>query len=122
MEKECLSCGESFDGRSDKKYCSDYCRNSYNNKLNSGSNNYIRKVNRILKNNRRILEELNPTGKTKVKKQQLLAKGFVFNYMTSVYVTKKQAEYKFCYEYGYLDLGGEWYALVIKKEYAEEIH
>lgn len=122
MKKECLYCKEPFEGRSDKKFCSDNCRNAYNNELNSKSNNYIRNVNRKLKKNRRILEELNPTGKTKVKKQQLLVKGFDFNYFTSIYVTQKKAEYRFCYEQGYLDLGGEWYALVIKKEYTEDIH
>ena len=30
----CLECGEKIIGRSDKKFCNDACRNSYNNKQN----------------------------------------------------------------------------------------
>ena len=33
--KTCLNCGEEINGRVDKKFCCDYCRNHYNNKLNS---------------------------------------------------------------------------------------
>ena len=33
VEKKCLDCGDSLRGRTDKKFCSDQCRNSYNNKL-----------------------------------------------------------------------------------------
>ena len=32
--RECLECGEPLKGRVDKKFCSDYCRNSHNNKVN----------------------------------------------------------------------------------------
>ena len=35
MKKNCLECGEAFNGRIDKKFCSDYCRNTYNNKINN---------------------------------------------------------------------------------------
>lgn len=31
---ECLRCNSEFVGRSDKKFCSDNCRNNYNNKMN----------------------------------------------------------------------------------------
>ena len=40
--KTCLECGEPILGRSDKKFCSDLCRNAYNNKANSDSNNFVR--------------------------------------------------------------------------------
>ena len=61
MEKKvCLDCGETIKGRSDKKFCNDICRNSYNNKLNSDTTNYVRNVNNILRKNRRVLEELIP--------------------------------------------------------------
>ena len=34
MEKNCPECGEHIIGRVDKKFCSDQCRASHNNKLN----------------------------------------------------------------------------------------
>jgi hypothetical protein len=36
-------------GREDKKFCSDGCRNAYNNKINKDSNNYMRNTNNKLR-------------------------------------------------------------------------
>lgn len=118
-EKQCVECGTKIYGRIDKKFCSDQCRNSYNNKLNSNANNYVRNVNNILRKNRRILMTLNPHGKSKAPKTKLLEKGYDFNYLTSIYTTKAGATYYFCYEHGYLELENDWLALVKKQEYAE---
>ena len=114
-EKKCLECGEVILGRSDKKFCSDYCRNSYNNRVNKASNNLIRNINNRLKKNWRILETLNPDDKTKVHKSKLLDQGFDFNYFTSIYTTKKQTVYYFVYNQGYLDIGNSFYMLVKRK-------
>lgn len=119
-EKKCLSCGSTIYGRVDKKFCSDGCRNSFNNEQNRDSNNLVRRINNALRKNRRILEELNPAGKTKVHKDKLAALGFDFNLFTSQYITKKGATYYFCYEHGYLPLENNFYALVIRREYQEE--
>jgi len=113
-EKKCLECGEPIIGRSDKKFCSDYCRNSYNNKKNKAAISLIRNTNNRLKKNWRILEKLNPNNKTKVHKNKLLDLGFDFNYFTSIYITKKQSTYYFVYDQGYLDLGGNYFMLVKK--------
>ena len=43
--KTCLECGEKIVGREDKKFCSDSCRNAYNNKINKDSTNYMRNIN-----------------------------------------------------------------------------
>ena len=64
MEKSCLQCGDKISGRSDKKFCSDYCRNAFNNDQNRDVNNYVRNINNILRKNRRILAELNVPGIT----------------------------------------------------------
>lgn len=115
MEKKiCLDCGEIIKGRIDKKFCSDQCRNNYNNKLNRNANNYVRNINNILRKNRRILAELNPNGKATVKKDTLLSKGFIFKYFTERYITRQNKIYHFCYEYGYIELDNDFYALVIK--------
>ncbi len=94
-KKKCPECGELILGRADKKFCSDMCRNSYNNRQNSDSTNFMRTVNNILRKNRRILEELNPNGKTSVHRDKLSEKGFNFSYFTSIYTTKKGQVYYF---------------------------
>lgn len=116
MEKRiCIECNEAFNGRSDKKFCSDLCRNAYNNKLNSDSNNLVRNINNILRKNRRILEELIPEDTAKVSQQKLIDKGFNFNYNTNTVTTKTGKSYVFCYEYGYLPIEGNYYLLVKRK-------
>ena len=119
MKKQCLVCKEGFTGRIDKKFCSDECRVEYNNNLNRDLNNYMRNVNNIIRKNRRILNDFNPNGKARVSRKSLLDKGFKFNYMTSIYTTKAGKVYHFCYEQGILDIGGGYYTLVVKQEYAE---
>ena len=116
QEKLCLECGGKIKGRVDKKFCSDLCRISYNNKLNSNETNEMRNVNNILRKNRRILVDLNTTGKTTIPRKKLTDKGFDFGYFTNTYTTKEGALYKFCYEQGYLEVDKDRFLLVVKKE------
>lgn len=116
-EHICLTCGEPLFGRADKKFCNDNCRSAYNNQKNKMSDDYFRKVNTILRKNRRILEELNPAEKAKTTKEKLLLNGFNFYYYTNVYRTKQGKVYYFVYEHGYLELENEEYALVRKLDY-----
>jgi predicted nucleic acid-binding Zn ribbon protein len=113
--KTCLECGEKIVGREDKKFCSDSCRNSYNNKINKDHTNLMRNINNRLRKNYRILVELNPDGKSKTTRNKLMTKGFDFEYLTSIYKTKTGNTYYFIYDYGYMELDNEQYILV-KKE------
>lgn len=115
--KICLDCGQLLIGRSDKKFCDDTCRSNYHNKLDRNSRNLVRNINYTLRKNRRVLAELNLDGKAKTTKEQLMKRGFDFNYHTSIYKTKNGKTYYFVYEQGYLPLENDWYALVIKQEY-----
>jgi len=119
MKRLCKNCETEFFGRQDKKFCSDYCRNNYNNRLNSDAYNFVRNINNTLRKNRRILAQLNPTGKTKVHRDKLMANGFNFNYHTNTYVTKAGKTYYFCYDQGYLELENGILALVIRLEYVQ---
>ncbi|ETN93746.1 hypothetical protein SAMN04487906_0170 [Zhouia amylolytica] len=112
MERVCLECNTKINGRADKKFCNDYCRNAYNNRLNKKSKNLIRNINNRLKKNYRILEELNPNGKRKTTKSMLLDKGFDFEYVTNLYHTKSGTTYYFVYDLGYLPLDHDYYMLV----------
>ncbi|WP_121666906.1 hypothetical protein [Mesonia aquimarina] len=114
MQKACLECNEKIIGRIDKKFCSDYCRNAYNNRLNKDRRNIIRNTNNRLRKNYRILEDLNPKDKSKTTKDKLLSKGFNFDLITSFYTTKKGITYFFVYDQGYLPLENNNFALVKK--------
>ena len=113
--RTCPECGDTIFGRIDKKFCSDQCRNTYNNKSKGYSTSFVREVNSILRKNRKILQELNPKGKTKIHKNQLSKNGFDFNYHTNIYTTKTGNIYHFCYEQGYLKLEDSFYALVSRE-------
>ena len=112
MQKKCPECGDRIVGRIDKKFCSDACRNAYNNRINKDSKNLIRNTNNRLRKNYRTLEELNPNKKTKCSRAKLIEKGFDFSYFTSIYTTKVGTIYYFVYDQGYLPLEGDYYALV----------
>lgn len=114
----CLACNKPVKGRTDKKFCDDYCRNNFNNQLKSGSTNLVRNINNALGKNRRILESLIPAAEEtfKTTKEKLLQKSFQFKYITHSYTNKKGDVYFFCYDYGYLPIGNDWYLLVKRKE------
>jgi len=114
----CLNCDKPLKGRTDKKFCDDYCRNNYNNQLKSNTINLVRNVNNALGKNRRILENLFIAGEemAKTTRDKLLQKGFQFKYITHTYTNKKGNTYFFCYDIGYLPLESDWYLLVKRKE------
>lgn len=101
-------------GREDKKFCSDGCRNSYNNKINKDSTNFMRNVNNKLRKNYRILCILNIEGKSKTTRAKLLSKGFDFEFFTNILNTKTGNTYYFIYDQGYLALENDYFMLVKK--------
>lgn len=112
MVRKCKECDVEIKGRSDKKFCSDACRNAFNNNQNKDTTNLIRNTNNQLRKNYRILQKLNPNQKTKTTKSKLLLNGFDFNLFTSIYTTKTGSVYYFIYDQGYLPLEKDYYALV----------
>ena len=114
--RTCLECGDPLKGRADQKFCNDSCRNAYNNKKAGESTNFMRKINRILKNNHSILEELNPEEKTTTYKSTLTKRGFNFTYFTNTYTTKTGRIYYFVYDQGYAELEGNKLMLVKNEE------
>ena len=116
--KLCLDCKKPVKGRTDKKFCNDFCRNNYNNLLKSHTNNLVRNINNALGKNRRILESCF-TGEEEMAKttlEKLLEKGFLFKYITHTYTNKKGNMYFFVYDLGYLPLENDWYLIVKRKE------
>ncbi|HEY1196694.1 MULTISPECIES: hypothetical protein [Flavobacterium] len=113
--KTCLECSIKIVGREDKKFCSDGCRNAYNNKINKDSTNFMRNINNKLRKNYRILAELNTEGKSKATREKMLNKGFDFEFFTNILQTKTGNTYYFLYDQGYRSLDNDYYMLV-KKE------
>jgi hypothetical protein len=118
--KKCLACNKTLRGRADKKFCDDYCRSNYNNlqKIKDKPDEFVKNINNTLLKNRKILLSILPETEemAKVTADKLLEKGFVFKYHTHTYKNKKDQVYFFCYEYGYLPLGENWYLVVRRKE------
>lgn len=109
----CLECGDKIIGRSDKKFCNDGCRNTYNNKLNRDSSALMKTIHKKLRNNHRILAGLKfVEGKTKTNQDKLLAEGFDFSYFTQLKSYKNGAEYHFLYDIGYKNLEDGWLLVV----------
>lgn len=119
-KKLCLSCGKALKGRVDKKFCDDYCRSNFNNlqKAKDKTSEYVKNINNSLIKNRKILESVLPEKEemAKTTHDKLVQKGFLFKYHTHTYKNKKEQTYFFCYDYGYLPLGENWYLVVRRKE------
>lgn len=121
--KKCLNCGESFKGRSDKIFCTIYCKSSYHYQKDlEKDSNLFRKIDKQLKLNRRLLKSYNKAGKSVVRKQKLLDVGFNPKYFTHYWKNQKGDVYLFCYEFGFLEKkeqGKAKYVLVQWQDYME---
>lgn len=116
-ERLCLECLAPVVGRSDKKFCDDYCRNNFNNLLKRESNNFMRNINNTLRKNRKILSELLAENEEtyRINFENLMKEGFLFKYHTHTYTNVKGDTYYYCYDYGYLPLDNDWFLIVKSK-------
>ncbi len=98
----CLQCGKSLTGRSDKKFCDAYCRNSFNNQHKAEDELYMQRLNSKLRKNRRILKTLCPEGKATIRKEVLDHMGYDFLFFTGLYKSPKSSLiYYLVYDYGF---------------------
>tara|TARA_R110002072_G_scaffold302577_2_gene486402 strand:+ start:6950 stop:7321 length:372 start_codon:yes stop_codon:yes gene_type:complete len=122
--KKCLNCDEEIIGRTDKKFCNQYCKSSYHYKSSQEKEaSRFQKIDKILKTNRRILKNYNKSGKSFVRKTDLINEGFNPNYFTNYWKNKKGEVYLFCFEFGFLkavDNGKEKYLLIKWQTYMEK--
>ncbi|MEP0365723.1 MAG: hypothetical protein ABJN36_09575 [Cyclobacteriaceae bacterium] len=121
--KTCIKCGKPLVGRTDKRFCDAYCRNSFNNQNKASDERYILQVNSQIRRNRRILKDLCPEGKSTVRRQILRGMGYDFRFFTNIYQSSKGATYYLCYDYGLtpiLDNGKEKVVIVQKQDYMDQ--
>lgn len=103
-KKHCKECSEEIKGRSDKIFCSAYCKSAYHYKLGQDrADSFYKKVDRQLKLNRRILKQYNKAGLAYVSKNTILEDGFNPKVFTHYWKNQKGEVYLFCYEYGFLE-------------------
>jgi hypothetical protein len=101
-------------GRVDRKFCSDGCRNVYNNAIKIKELEEIRNINIALKKNRRILKKLlGGNYDVLVTEKKMINEGFNFDFSTHSIISKKKAnKFIFTYNYGYCDTGYGKYKIV----------
>jgi hypothetical protein len=121
MENKCKNCNKPLEGRSDKKYCDNYCKSAYQykNEKENQSNFYL-KVDKQLKQNRQILKTYNKAGKATIRAEELLKEGFNPNFFTHYWKNQKGDVYLFVYEFGFLkrtEGEKEKYVLVTWQDY-----
>lgn len=105
----CLECGEEFTGRSDKKFCCDYCRNVYNNRRNHESRQICELTNRRLAKNRRVLMSMESGWSSLA---ELERRGFSKSVFTGTYFRGFRRVYV-CYDIKYTIMLGK---LIIVRE------
>ncbi len=121
MQRHCLNCNKPFEGRADKKYCSDYCKSDYNHQKNKDKEDSLfKKIDRQLKLNRKVLRQYNKAGKATVRKENMIEAGFNPNYFTHYWKNKAGDVYLFVYEFGFLhktENGISKFVLVVWQSY-----
>ena len=110
-KRECRNCGELIHGRIDKKFCDDHCRNHHNNQINAMRFHQIRTVNKKLKYNWNILQDLHSDGEMKVSKDILHQLGFKFEFVTGVKMNNQKIQSLDCYNYSLTMLSDRSYEL-----------
>lgn len=114
--RECDYCGAQVRGRSDKRFCNAECRNGYHNHHAAIEDAFMRKVNKVLRRNRRILTALTPDGKNYATRTRLEDQGFSFKYFTHMSPSRDGQRYTWVYEYGYLEIRQNYFMLVHRSD------
>jgi len=106
-EKSCTHCSKKLVGRTDKKFCNNYCRSSFHNDQLGNRTNYIRRINYLLQKNRQILAasySIHPAKKP-IPLSTLFIQGFSAMHFTHQEKNQRNDTFIFCYDYGYRKVG-----------------
>lgn len=98
---KCAQCGHDLHGRADKKFCDHYCRSQFHNQRDRYTNTAIQKVDRILKRNYKILDQLTGDEAIVLPKSVLKRLGFQFDYFTHRLEEAQGLTYNCCYDKAY---------------------
>jgi hypothetical protein len=102
----CLYCEKPLNlnvGRKDRRFCDEQCKNKYHNTKTWEEEKEIKRIQLVLKKNRRILKKMFARkDHDEIAKDRLLKEGFEFDFHThfvETYHYKRQ--YTCCFDYGY---------------------
>jgi len=106
----CAHCNKVMNGgRSDRRFCNDLCRNTYNREkrkqeANQAGEDIVEDIIRIIRKNYALLKKLNPLEEQLVAdRHSIYKKGFNFMYYTSTKMIGGD-RYYFCFDHGWRDL------------------
>jgi len=108
-ERHCENCGKVLFGRTDKRFCNDTCRNTFNREKHLREkikeNENLPEILRIIKRNYQILKSKGPGPMDKyfqliIPVEELVNEGFNFKYFTSIYFFGNEL-WRFCFERGW---------------------
>lgn len=110
----CLYCNDPLKGRSDKKFCDDQCRNAYNNEMKSMHHKEVSEINKVLSRNRKILQGFLKGADKPVsaKREEMLIKGFHFNYITHSETNNEGQPIYCCYDHAYYPGENDTYFII----------
>ena len=98
----CLECGDTIAyGRSDKKFCSENCKNRHHNHQSRSSRSLKRRVTAMLERNYEVLDELVRSGIESVRLSDVILMGFNPSYATSFRKLRSHQEY-LCFDIRYI--------------------
>lgn len=113
----CLWCGCPLQGRSDKKFCDSGCRSMYHNARRVRREEAVRKVNRQLETNYRLLCGLSRNGVRCAAVEKLAGGGFRPEYCTGVRRRRSGGGFVyFCYDLAYTVNGTHLFLHAGRKE------
>lgn len=98
-KRSCLWCCGPLQGRIDKKFCSDCCRACFNQNRNRYSDEAVKDILRILKNNRRLLARFQ--NQPNLTLERLEGAGFEPAYFTHLAADPERKALPCCFEFGF---------------------
>lgn len=99
MERFCPECNGIVVGRADKKFCSDQCRTSFNNKNENPRLNPVKNINRILIENRQILQSvLGQRKEVEISRISLVSRGYESYFCTHYFPVEDGRKLMGCYD------------------------
>lgn len=106
MARLCKQCSKPIDpvkGRKDRVFCDENCKNKFHNTQTYLEEQEIKRIQLLLKKNRRVLKKMFARpDRDEIKKERLLKEGFDFDYHTHFVTSKiKKNQFTFCFDYGY---------------------
>lgn len=98
----CLECGDQISyGRTDKKFCSEECKNRHHNHRHNATRKVKRKVMAVLEKNHCILSDLLASGVDSMWLADVVAMGFNPGYVTSFCRVGRHCRYT-CFDISYI--------------------